>query len=1563
MSEDGCSFSSHIFSAVKYRALDYSSEASTSLKLTMNWFALPMPYHLGSSDLYPHTGNPPEVTYRKPWSRGNVISNCKLFVSGSVLDDLGIKGQPTYSLEKLNVSLNQVRVDLLEVIPSSNPNSQLDLDRDEAVWLLREARKDKGHFVCNESFSKSTGEKMSPRHLHDDLVMPEEVLFVDHLPQFRKHLPSLKAKLSRLRNLPVSDPLFSSTGGILSEEAIFRHSAAYEVPLDAETESSKTCSNTDEDFSNESLLNEESLMLPVEMDTCTLKMEDCIPFSNIHKLLNVVPELIEDQTSCLDMLTKATPSDALESVDISQFEVPRLPVDDSHCEINEILLDLKSSDHLVLPTQMEMDLPLTPSPKPSLTQLCLASSQLPAEQISPLYRYYLVSEKDQEEMEQALWRAEKHPDLVLGFLLAEPQKSESVVQFQPLTKALKLLGIGRDNSVRLDEGMELSLLGTSSPGLTGMNGNVSSDFTESMMISEQPHLMETLSSKIEDFTLLSPCQMDNILSESVDDSKLSGPPSEIKVKSILKNATPMVVPYHQESERAGNTVVSAKAVATSQEKERTGNVALTAQASISSKEKERSGNVVFSTQAVSTSREKEIAGSMAISAAQATTTTYLEKLDHAVRPQKKEEGLPDQRANVSKLPTPRPSVRDSHMSLPVAKSQKDLDPLSTFMMLRSQQITYVSVSPQNHTSTPVPQVEQQTPQPPTTEMRPGLDVKPVAYAVTGNDIRAPEAIIQPVPEDRHNSNVIHVQATESQFWAYRELQAFVLPCLSRARELGLTNTACGDFSTLYPDHTRFLLKQQEKELSIRQGQDPEALYDHVALIHVLVTVKDLLFKCDLSTAVEYLSKATEACAGQNLDRLVRKLEIVLYLSQKKQEHNPKILALQEQLTTWVQSKSNGVQNSNVLVIITVDLDCARAMLIKGLSQVTGEAVAAVCPEESRSKLEGAKVLDSLQHSCCVVVCSQHMGADFPWHCFSLVVEYGHTEHSPWAAVCTERNITHITFQTRIPNSSVSDPESWSLEQSVPFVLFVTEGLLSCPLLLQILESTYNMTVLERSHSQSLQMLGGTHHYAVITVDESTAVIIQEQAELCQERACESLVIRLTALSLQYSCCWLILHCQQDSGLTSEGFNNLVLVYSSLVLFGLKTEGLDVKVLIVSEVVDIAKWICQIAFHTLLSSERDPSSYLDREWLSVMPSEEERCLLGFPCVNPLVAQLMLSRGSSLHWLLGASLSQLQELLPEVPHKVIKLFSDTTSLYKLTAATSSPESHTDLTHQKDHNSPTEPRATSRDNQYTHTDPHTSRNPHSDCNPHPHCAPHTHHDPEPLNPNCSLAGSPSAESVAGNFYEESSVMTKEDSADIQVDLSPSFGFQQAPFQHTWSHNPWEVEEESDEVKFVGWNRGRGAEEWTGSAPLHQETCGSPRDYVPENQFQTGLSSSFSYSTNTQRPAYSDNQMYSFSTVGYSDQQHYPDVSHYPSLASHRGALSWGGSSSGSPYSTAQWRGDMSVSPDYGTSYRTGMERKRRAEGPEMVGTVVTPLKRGKLSYEKVPGRSDGQTRLRFF
>ncbi|XP_019907735.2 protein shortage in chiasmata 1 ortholog isoform X2 [Esox lucius] len=1532
-------------SQVMFSLQSNTERLTIPLRLTMSCLALPLPYQLGSSDLYPPPGSPPDATYRKPWSRGNVISTCKLFVSGSVLDDLGTKGLPTDCLEKLIVSLSQVKGDPLEVIPSSNPKSQLDVDREDVAWLLREATNDTAHFVCNESFSKRTVAQLSPRH-----HLKEDVLFVDHLPQFKKRLPSLKAKLSRLRTLPVSDPLLT-TGGALSEESIFSHCAAYEVLLKDETESSKTTLNADEAFNKELLLNEESLMLPVEMDSCTVKREDCIPFSNLYKLLNLLPELVEDQTPCLDILTTAT---SLVSLDTSQLEEPLLPLNDSHCELNETL---RSSDHLMLHTQMELDLLLSLSPKPSPTHICLSPSQLQHEQVSPVDRHFFVSKRDQEEMERAVWSAEKHPHFILDFLLAEPQKSEPTLQFQPLNEAMKLLLIGCDNTSTLGGGMEPFDLGPITPGLTGMYPEGSCDFTEHMTTPAPPHTVVTLSSRTEDFTPLPLCQTD----------ELSVPLAEINVKSILRNVTQMTVTSHQdrgrnentakagttthEREISGNTAFSAQAGTNSQEKENTGNVAVTAQSSTFFQEKDRSGNMVFSAAPVSP-------GNMKVSAAQATTTSYMGKCDHAVGTQMMEQVIPDQRDDVLKHSTARPAVRDSHNSYTVAKSQKILDPLSSFIMLRSQQRT-VSVSPQKYTSTPVSQVMELTPPPATKELHHGLEVKPVVNANSaGNDI------IQPVSSDRHDCGVIHIQATESQFQAYRELRAFVLPCLSRARELGLTSTSCGDFRTLEPDHTRYLLKQQEKELSVRQGQDPEALYNQLALIHVLVTVKDMIFKWDLSTALEYLSKASEACVGQSLNTLVRKLQVVLYLRQRNQEPNTKMLELQEVLSTWVQRKSSGAQNFQVLVITTTDSN--RDVVVKGLSQVkvSGKTVVAVSSEGRRTKLEVAVLVErcepprtpsihlcvyrtcygehslscplcspSLQSCWCLVVSCQHLGSDLPWNRFSLVVEFDHTEHAPWAAVCAEKNIPHITFRTTIPNPSEND--SWALERSVPFFLFVTESLLSCPLLLQILESTYNITVLERSHSPSLQILGGTHHYGVVTVDESTAVIIQELEELCQDRACEAVVMRLTALSLQYSRCWLILYCQQESGLKSEGFNNLALVYSSLVLFGLETEDLDVKVVILTQVVDIAKWICQIAFHTLLSSDRDPLNYLDREWLSVLPSEEEWCLLGFPCVNPLVAQLMLKRSPSFHWLLGASLSQLQALFPEVPLKVLKLFSDITSLYKLSA--SSPESPTELRHHRDYGNPTNPWPTSQDNPHTHPGGHTP-----------------HGRPKPLKPSSFITGSPRAESGEWSLYRQGSLEAKEDSPDFQVDLSRCFRSQPVPFQQPWRLNPLEAEEPSTEEKFVGWNRVE--EEWTDRVPL--VPFGSPRDHAAGDPFQTGPSSPFSYRNNQQRPVCSDNQGAS-STVARGDLQQSPD-NHHPGLTSPRVALFWG-SRPGSPYNNTWAGGDVSVSPGYGTSYRT--ERKRRAECPAMIGRVLTPLKRGKLRYEKVPGRRDGQTRLRFF
>lgn len=53
-------------------------------------------------------------------------------------------------------------------------------------------------------------------------MLPEEFVVHDYLPHFKRHLPSLKTKLSRLRTLRVADPLLSATGDSITEDTVFR---------------------------------------------------------------------------------------------------------------------------------------------------------------------------------------------------------------------------------------------------------------------------------------------------------------------------------------------------------------------------------------------------------------------------------------------------------------------------------------------------------------------------------------------------------------------------------------------------------------------------------------------------------------------------------------------------------------------------------------------------------------------------------------------------------------------------------------------------------------------------------------------------------------------------------------------------------------------------------------------------------------------------------------------------------------------------------------------------------------------------------------------------------------------------------------------------------------------------------------------------------------------------------------------------------------------------------------------------------------------------------------------
>ncbi|XP_068189791.1 protein shortage in chiasmata 1 ortholog [Antennarius striatus] len=1208
MSDNDSSCPAPRFSANRYKALDYVFEMTTSLKIKKNLLELPVPYFTGTSDLYPHSGRLPDVTYRTPWLRGTIISTCTLFVSGSVLDELGDKKQSIHSPERFNVIMN--------------------------------------------------------------LLLHEELTIVDNLPRFKIHLPTLQAKLSRLRILLVPDPLLNSVGDVVFEDTIFRYCTPFEKPPDVDKTNIQTLADTHEEFGKEKLMKEESLLLPDLVDTVPLSQEHCTAFLRTGYCSNAAPEKLDEQPSVLNELLK----DVSVSVDISQYEITYDPM-----EVNGGLIESESAGRVKLPTDLELDVTLMSTPKTIQSQTRLSTLELQKEELSPPCKRSLLSARAQTEMESALWKAEKHPGFVARFLLAEPQMCDPAVSFQPLSEALKVISVS-------------------------------------------PHMEKS-------------------------------------------NA----VAFHAEATRPDSIIQKG------------------------SDNDKCQNNVLI--QAVNTAE---------------------------------------------------PTGELSH---------------------------------------------------------------------------------------QQDSRTIQVQATDSQLQAYYELLACVQPCLSSTKQLGLDMPVRGDFSLLTPDQTHFFLKQQERMLCRTQGQstelirDQEVLFTQVALIHVLVSTKELLLKCNLSIALEYITQAAEAQAELRLERLMKRLQIIFYVSQKEPESNFKLLELQQLLAAWLQSRKGPGTTEMILVLISIDCDDSRSIIINSLNHLTGTAATAIVPEDNKKKLNGASVVSSMCNSVCVVVCEQHVGPDFPWSCFSLVVEYDHPGQSPWTTVCREKRISHLCFNTVI-SDTVKEMVSSCWEDRVPYVLIVTEGLLNYPLLLQTLESGLNITVLERSHCPSLQMFGGTHHYAVITVDECTAILIQEEDGLCQEHASDGLVMRLTALSLQYSCCWLILHCpdSQGGGFSSETFRNLVLVYSSLVLFSLKSEDLNVKVLIVYEVMELAKWIGQICFYSMMASKKDPHTYLDRGWLTVIPSEEEKCLSQFPCISPLVGQLMLMR-APFQWLLGASLSQLEKLLPEVPQKVLKLFSDTTSLCSLTTEpnqSSSPPAVLEMTPHP--GPPNSPCTTFSDFKHLNSD----TQPEAFISLHPEL----------------LYNDYNSSFLCGNDRTcDPHFPFKGGNTDFSPSLNSPFGSPDVHPQRT-SSGPWRKESGREEWNFSGY-RGKTVEavereddEWP------QRALGTM-----DSPFQLD---SFAYSPfSPQHPTSGYTSMYS--TV----QQ---TLQHSASLrlSTPNEVMLWGRVQSSNH---RQRGGTTTNSAYYGSKCWIGQERKRNGELPGSVGAVMSPLKKSRLSYEKDPGRSDGQTRLKLF
>nr|XP_020029392.1 uncharacterized protein C9orf84 homolog [Castor canadensis] len=1099
-------------------------------------------------------------------------------------------------LEKRMVTgmVTQINGEFEEVVPSSNPNSPTEVQED-SLYIHKDYSEVFTPITCLEKYTTLQAQDQ------DSCIDDQEVMFVNDLMTYKSHLPTLNPLLSRQKPHLVKDPLLDIKGQICNEANFFRECFSFQEDLESFVKEDSYMDN--EKFCLEKLvgLNEPSTF-PSEFEflmSTSLKQEIDIPsLSEPKPSLNLMPEIIYYVNENEKLFKRDPPTKH------------GIDVEDIKCSSTEILTIHNQSEPLSSEPG-DLELPLIQlnliSHHSSVNSLCAGFQTF---SFPPLCKISLYTAEESAKKYCMLWQFESCRGSFSSFLLTVARVQEPNSQCS-VTELTKIFSINEErlaiNPIKAKwwEQVGLNLIMTET--LEHLNtylchDNPSSNDTKMEIC--LPTKMLQLQSRLEHKS----CSLPIVLSNDKSTNDHTSLPQ--KNPSLAKE-----VP-----------------------------------------------DLCLSDECVSVKRPKK-----------EKLKNDEELVDRIIQRKEKKDNF--------ELDCTVPSVKSSSSSRINKASfehgkkwENDLDLLSDFIVLRNKYKTYTlkpEVAYQDKKDEF--QIKEEC----------SLTLQKESPSVSTN--KTPEKINQ----ERGADNVIEIQASDTQCQAYCFLEAAATPILKKLVSLCTLPAANWKFATVLFDQTRFFLKEQEKVMNdaAHQGTSDggEIMYKHAAILHLLVTIRDVLLTCSLDTALGYLSNAKDiykCILGSYLDDIWRQLKIVQFIRGKKPETNHRLQKLRCQILSWMHSQ----QQIKVLIIIRMDSDGEKYLLIKILNKIEGLTLTVFHSNARKDFLESKGVLNGT--SSCIIVHNESIGASFPWRSFSFVVEYNYAGHSCWTKHCEKLNVPFLAFKVMLPDtvlkrSNVLDRfGGFLLEMQIPYVFFASEGLLNTPEILLLLESNCNITLVERCYSESLKLFGSTEHYVVVTIDEHTAIILQDLEELNYEKASDNIIMRLMALSFQYSYCWIIFYTKETLNseyyLTEKTLHHLALIYAALVSSGLKSEELDVKLIFTPGVKETALIIRQIADHNLMTSKRDPHEWLNKSWLEVSPSKEEMYLLDFPCINPLVAQLMLSKVPSLHWLLSATLCQLQEVLPEVPEKVLKHFCSITSLFKISSSsitksppTSSPQ----------------------------------------------------------------------------------------------------------------------------------------------------------------------------------------------------------------------------------------------------------------------------------------------------
>uniref|UniRef100_A0A7N4NUX5 Shortage in chiasmata 1 n=1 Tax=Sarcophilus harrisii TaxID=9305 RepID=A0A7N4NUX5_SARHA len=1316
-----------MFTALKYHSVDYSHENLIRKKSSIRSLLLHIPSYLHPDENNCHAGAVDEKL-RKPWTSVSIPISLQM-KDFSVLDEwktvVSVEDVP----EKKTVSYNMPHIyDFEEVVPSSNPSSQTDIEKS---FL----------FTPNEVFHRVTYSETCPalQTTNQNLYIDDEIIFINSLAEYKKQLPTVSTLLSRLKVFLLKDPCLDfKEQQMLMEADHFREYSSFQSNLEVhEKEELYMIKELFKDEKQFILQVKSELLKPVSLQERT----DIQTISELKKSLKSAPEII---------------GHVIENEKLFEREDLEMPLNPPYPITQRILVN---PIHAGLQTdQLAPVYKMKFTPAESCTKKCrvepwskkyqssLDSCLLTVPQTEEPVIHYSIRDLKRmfsveveilmlDSLKEKWWKQGLNmikidtlehliPDLChhnllqtqMEILPIKPvqlewyleKESDTVVQLKSSPCMLSKENPADDNFSLVPKSPSKSIshicisdmcISVEKPTGEEKTRNKPELVSITVREGERKEAFESLHYKTLTTEAYTP-------SENHTESFESGRKCEDdldplsnfiilrkKHMTILSEPEVIVDEGHKEGhlEQESDTVVQFKS----------------SPPCMTSKENSADDNFLLVSKSPSKNVPHICLSDMCTSVEKPTREEKpRSKTEELVSITVEEGGKKDTYGSLdykSLIIEPyNSSVNHTEFFEPSRKCEDDLDSLSNFIILRKNHMTILSepdvTMDESHKegyleqeSDTVVQLKSSPPCMTSKENSAESKMKnkeEYTLILEEESLDVCGELSSKKNQEKEINDVIEIQATDSQCQAYNLLEAVATPLLKELACHDSLPASNWKFATLGFDQTRFFLKQQEKIINdvFLQGRNDESevMFKQAALVHLLVTIRDILLMCTLDIALGYLLKAKDvykSILGSCLDNIGRQLEIVQFIRKKKPETNYKEQELYCQMLHLVQTNSTEEQQFKMLIITRMDSDDEHCFLAEILSKIKGLECISLSPEKRKVLLESKDVLNSLKKCSCVIIHNRYIGPDFPWTQFSFMIEYNYVENSCWTEHCKQLDIPYLAFKTVLPEGAFKESASldrfggFLLEIQIPYVFLTSEGILNTPEILQLLESNYNITVVERCCSESLQQFGDTDRYVVVTIDECTAVIIQSLEELNCEKASDNFILKLIALSIQYSYCWIILYSKErlnsEYCLKGKTLHHLALIYAALVPFGSKSEELEVKLVIMPGVEETAQLIRQIADHVLMSSKREPHEWLDKSWLSISPSEDEMCLLDFPCINPLVAQLMLNKGPSLPWLLSATFDQLQGLLPEVPSKVLKHFVEITSLFKIDSSlTKSP-----------------------------------------------------------------------------------------------------------------------------------------------------------------------------------------------------------------------------------------------------------------------------------------------------